>query len=159
MLRPRGPGTALLSVLAIAVAPAVCEELLFRGFVLQALRTRFSTAAAVAGSAALFGIIHLDASGSGATLYRVPFAIAVGVGFALLRLRTGSLLPPMVAHAVVNATTFAAALQEDPITVLPDPRPWLGLALVALGGAALAWLLSRLRPAAAAGSHAAAHSQ
>jgi membrane protease YdiL (CAAX protease family) len=149
MLRPRGPADAALSLAAISIAPAVCEELLFRGFVLQALRGPLGTAAAVALSTAFFAVIHLDFSGSGPTLYRVPFAFAVGVGFALLRLRSGSLLPAMVAHAVVNATTFGAALQEAPVTVLPDPRPWLGAALLAAGGAALAVLLPRVRPAAA----------
>jgi membrane protease YdiL (CAAX protease family) len=158
MLRPRGPADAVLSVLAIAVAPAVCEELLFRGFVLQALLARLGTAGAVALSAVLFGVIHLDFSGGGATLYRVPFAIAVGVGFALLRLRTGSLLPAMLAHAVVNATTFGVALHEDPVTTLPDPRPGLGLALVATGVAAQGWLLARLRHPAS-GSRAAPDSQ
>jgi sodium transport system permease protein len=156
MLRPRGPADAVLSVLAIAVAPGVCEELLFRGLVLHALRGRLGTAAAVVVSALLFGAIHLDFSGSGPTLYRVPFAVAVGVGFALLRLRTGSLVPAMLAHALVNATTFAAALQEAPTAVLPAPRPWLGLGLLVGGATAQAWLLSRLRSPSAVPSHAAA---
>ena len=72
----------MLSVLAIAVAPAVCEELLFRGLVLHSLLPLLRTAGAVAASALLFGLIHLDFSSGGATLYRVPFAIAVGVGLA-----------------------------------------------------------------------------
>ena len=149
MLRPRGPADAALSVLAIAATPAVCEELLFRGLVLQSLRPLLRTAGAVAASAVMFGLIHLDFSGSGATLYRVPFAIVVGVGFAFLRLRTGSLIPPMVAHAVVNATTFAAALQEEAGAALPSPRPLLGAALLLGGTAALGWLLSRARAAPA----------
>jgi sodium transport system permease protein len=144
MLRPRGAADAVLSVLAIAVAPAVCEELLFRGLVLQALLP-LRAPVAVAVSAVLFGLIHLDFSGSGATLYRVPFAIAVGVGFALLRLRSGSLVPPMVAHAIVNTITFAASLQEGPAAALPDPRPVLGAALLVGGAAAYGLLLGRTR--------------
>lgn len=143
MLRPHGFLDAVLSVIAIAVAPAVCEELLFRGFVLQALRSAMGAAAAVVVSAALFAAIHLDPSGGGATLYRVPFAFLVGVGLAVLRLRTGSLVPAMIAHAVVNATTFAAALQET--EALPTPRPWLGAALLAGGALAQAVLSARLR--------------
>ena len=157
MLRPHGPADALLSVLAIAIAPAVCEELLFRGLVLQSLLPLLRTAGAVAASALMFGIIHLDFSGGGATLYRVPFAIVVGVGFALLRLRSGSLIPSMLAHALVNTTTFAAALQESPTAALPSPRPLLGAALLVGGTAALLWLLSRLRPATSP-SHERAHS-
>jgi len=155
VLRPRGALDAVLSVIAIAVAPGICEELLFRGLVLDALSSRLRTAAAVLLSAVLFGVIHLDPSSSGATLYRVPFAIAVGVGFALLRLRSGSLFPAMLAHALVNATTFAAALQEPVTATLPAPRPWLGLGLLVGGAAAFAWLLSRLRSTPALPSRAA----
>jgi membrane protease YdiL (CAAX protease family) len=153
LLRPRGPFDAALSVLAIAIAPGVCEELLFRGLVMQLLLPRLGTVVAVAASALLFGLIHLDLSGSGATLYRVPFAIVVGVGFAFLRLRSGSLIPSMVAHALVNATTFAAALQESPAPTLPSPRPLLGAALLLGGAVALVWLLSLLRPAPTSPSH------
>jgi membrane protease YdiL (CAAX protease family) len=134
-LRPRGPLDFAFSVAAIALAPAVFEELLFRGVALAALLRALGTGGAVLLSSSLFAIIHLDFSGSGPTLYRVPFALAVGVGFALLRLRSGSLLPSMLAHAVVNATTFMAAMQEQPSAVLPEPRPALGAALL-LGGLA-----------------------
>lgn len=157
MLRPHGTADAVLSVLAIAIAPGVCEELLFRGHVLPSLLARWGTAPAVAGSALLFGAIHLDYSGSGATLYRVPFAIAVGTGFALLRLRTGSLFPAMAAHALVNTITFAAALQEQPSSATPPAQPWLGAALLAGGAAAQAFLLIRFLPSRAAQPHAAAH--
>jgi sodium transport system permease protein len=158
MLRPQGPVDAALSVLAIAVAPAVCEELLFRGLVLQSLLPLLRPAVAVVASAVLFGAIHIDFSGSGATLYRVPFAIVVGVGFAFLRLRSGSLIPSMVAHAVVNTITFAAALQESPAATLPSPRPLLGVTLLLAGTTALVWLLSLLRPAPISPSHERAHS-
>jgi sodium transport system permease protein len=158
LLRPHGPLDAALSVLAIAVAPAVCEELLFRGLVLPSLLPLLRTAGAVTASAVLFGAIHLDFSGSGPTLYRVPFAIVVGVGFAFLRLRSGSLIPSMVAHAVVNTITFATALQESPAATLPSPRPLLGAALLLAGTTALVWLFSLLRPAPTSPSHERAHS-
>jgi membrane protease YdiL (CAAX protease family) len=144
-LRPRHAGDAVLSVAAIAVAPAVCEELLFRGLALPALMPALGTTLAVAASSLLFGLIHLDVSGGSATLYRVPFAVLVGAGFALLRLRGRSLVPAMLAHGLLNAITFALALQAPLPTELPPPRPALGAGLL-LGGVALqAWLL-RLLP-------------
>ena len=150
-LRPHGPFDLAFSVAAIALAPAVFEELLFRGLALAALSSAVSRGSAVVLSSALFAIIHLDFSGSGPTLYRVPFAMAVGVGFALLRLRTGSLLPSMLAHAVVNTTTFLAALQEQPTGPLPDPRPALGAALL-LGGLAVFVAVFRHLPRAEDGA-------
>jgi membrane protease YdiL (CAAX protease family) len=148
-LRPHGPLDFAFSVAAIALAPALFEELLFRGLALAALLRALDTTNAVLISSALFAVIHLDFSGSGPTLYRVPFAMAVGVGFALLRLRTGSLLPSMLAHTVVNATTFVAALQEQPMGPLPDPRPGFGAALLVGGAAAFVLVFTRTPRAAA----------
>jgi len=147
-LRPHGALDLAFSITAIAVSPAVCEELLFRGLALPALRPAIGTAGAVAGSSVLFALIHLDFSSGRPTLYRVPFALVVGVGFALLRLRTGSLLPSMLAHALVNTTTFLAALQETAGTDLPPSRPLFGAAMLAAGVISFAVVLGRLPRAA-----------
>lgn len=143
-LRPRGPLDALVSLLAIAIAPALCEELLFRGLLLPSLLRAVGTAAAIVASAVLFGLIHLDATPSGApSLYRVPFAIFVGLGLAILRLVSGGLQAPALAHATLNAITFLAApFADDPAAGLPDPRPWLGAAMLA-GGLGLLALVMR----------------
>lgn len=141
-LRPRDARDALFSVAAIAVAPAVCEEILFRGIVLPSLRTRLPPAMAILGSALLFGLIHVDTTGSALTLYRVPFAFAVGIGLGALRMSTGSLLPPVLAHALLNTTTFVVAARED-LTKPPEPQAALGAALLA-GGLAATYFLLRL---------------
>jgi cytochrome d ubiquinol oxidase subunit I len=75
----------------------------------------------------------------------LSFKTMVGAGFALLRLRGRSLVPAMLAHGLLNAITFALALQTPLPAELPPPRPMLGAGLL-LGGVALqAWLL-RLLP-------------
>lgn len=155
-LRPSGPVDAVLSVLAIAVAPAICEELLFRGVVLTSFVGAMGAGAATVASALLFGLIHVDPVGSGSvSLYRVPFAFAVGIGLATLRLRTGSLVPSTLAHGVLNAITFVAApLADDPSQALPDPRPGLGAALLLVGGVASLLLLHWLRPLTPSGKRA-----
>jgi sodium transport system permease protein len=135
MLKPTGPLDASFSLLAIAVGPAVCEELLFRGIVLPSLAVRVGPALATLGSSFLFGLIHVDLGGGGLSMYRVPFAFAVGLGLGLLRVRAGRLWPAVLAHAVLNSITFAAAPhaeQGEPATNLA-----LGSALF-LGGTALA---------------------
>jgi membrane protease YdiL (CAAX protease family) len=144
-LRPSGPVDALVSLLAIAIAPAVCEELLFRGLVLPAFLRPLGTWGAACVSALLFGVIHLDFAGGGLSLYRVPFAAVVGLGLAALRLRAGMLGPAILAHAALNAITFAAApFTDDPSLGLPDPRPGLGFLLFAAGAGASGGLLRRL---------------
>jgi membrane protease YdiL (CAAX protease family) len=94
----------------------------------------------------LFGLIHLDATASGRfSFYRVPFACAVGIAFAALRLSSGRLLSSMIAHFTLNTITFAVApLSELPVDGnLPDPRPLLGLAMFAAGTLAATFLIRR----------------
>ena len=90
-------------------------------------------------SALVFALMH-DA-------YRMPFTFAVGLALGALRLRAGSLLPSLLAHATLNSLTFAAApFLDDPAKPLPDPRPLLGLALLVLGTATTAFVWNRLPP-------------
>jgi membrane protease YdiL (CAAX protease family) len=132
MLRPHGPVDALVSLGAIAVVPALCEEALIRGILLPSLRLHMSAWLSITSSALLFAFMH-DA-------YRMPFTFAVGLALGALRLRTGSLLPSLVAHASLNALTFAAApFLDDPTGPLPDPRPLLGAGLLAAGLLTSAW--------------------
>jgi membrane protease YdiL (CAAX protease family) len=146
-LRPRSAADAAFSVAAIALAPAVCEEVLFRGVVLGSLRPALGGLLAVALSALLFGAVHLDfAAGGPPVLYRIPFAIVVGIGLGGMRLVTGSLAAPIAAHAVLNTITFVIALVQELPEGLPEPRPpLLGAGLLGLGGAATLGVLRLLR--------------
>jgi membrane protease YdiL (CAAX protease family) len=143
-LRPKDALDLLASLLAIALVPSVCEETLFRGLVLPSFVRPLGPRLASAGSALLFGLIHLDQTIYGElSLYRVPFAIAVGLGFAALRLRSGGLLPCVAAHATLNGLTFLVApLTDDPSGGMPEAQPLLGAGLFALG-LLLAWLTLR----------------
>ncbi len=134
-LRPRSAGEAVLSVIAIAVMPAVCEETLFRGIVLPSL-WRWGTASALFGSAAMFSLIHVDAVGTSPAFYRLPFAFAVGLGLAALRLLTGSLIPSIAAHAVLNTITFATVFLSGAASEAVDEPQVLSGSLLLLGGAA-----------------------
>jgi len=145
-LRPSGPVDALASVAAIAIGPAVCEELLFRGLVLESLRPRFGAIGAVIGAAVAFSLIHVDASQAGLSLYRLPFALAVGLGLGALRLQAGSVVAPILAHALLNTVTFLVApLTDPPGAELPEPQPALGVVLLSAGVATSVWLLRRVR--------------
>jgi membrane protease YdiL (CAAX protease family) len=126
-LRPSGPLDAVWSLAAIAVAPAVFEELLVRGILLPSLRAVAGDVVAIVVSALFFALMHFD-------WYRFPFTLAVGLALGVLRVRTGSLWPSVIAHATLNALTFSAApWLDDPTETLPDPRPWLGAALLTAG--------------------------
>lgn len=142
-LRPKGPLDALFSLASVALIPALCEETLVRGIVLPSLMRLFGPvigpAFAIVISAAVFAGIHLD-------LYRTLFTLALGLALGLLRVRTGSLVACMIAHAVLNGLTFALApFVDDPSQGLPDPRPALGLGLL-LAGSAATWVTLRFLP-------------
>lgn len=144
-LRPDGPFTAAVSLAAVSLAPALGEEVVFRGPLLVSLGRRLGRPAAVVLTALAFGSIHVDLVGGAMMAHRVPFAILIGLGLATLRFRTGSLAAPMFAHATVNALTFGAVLFGlDDTAAQPSPAMGGAVVLLAGGGAALIALL-RLR--------------
>ena len=148
-LKPKDAVDAVLSVAAIAVFPAVCEEILFRGVLLPSFARGMGAIAGVLFSALLFGIIHVDLAGDAFAFTRIPFAILVGVGLGLLRVRTGSLVPPILGHAVLNTITFATVVVTGVEMETETPDAALGTAML-IGGAMLtAIALRHARPPSA----------
>ena len=94
--RPFGPW--LLIGVAVIAAP-VAEELFYRGWVLPFLRP-LGVPMAVGASALVFAIAHGHPPG-------IPVYLVLGIGLALLYLKTETLLAPITAHAVHN---FVAVL-------------------------------------------------
>jgi membrane protease YdiL (CAAX protease family) len=81
--------------LFMAVVPAVFEELLFRGAILQSLR-RFGDGFALLISAILFGIIH-------GNLVQAPNAFVLGIAIGFFVLKTGSLWTGILIHFFNNS--------------------------------------------------------
>jgi len=83
---------------ALAITAGVCEEFLYRGFVMAALMaTGLHTLLVVLLSAILFGWAHAYQGRSG-----IAGTTLLGVLFAATRLAYNSLLPVIVWHAVVD---------------------------------------------------------
>ena len=123
-----GAGYALYHTLVrIPLGTAVAEEILFRGALLGLLSQRHPRARAVAVSSALFGCWHVlptldtmalnplgetvgDRAGTvGAVLASVAATALAGLGFSWLRFRGDSVVAPVVVHAALNSSAFAAA--------------------------------------------------
>ncbi len=99
-------GTALLllsAALTCVMAP-ICEEILFRGFIFQALRSWKGTWPAAAITGVIFGGVH---AGSAPVVDLVPLA-ALGFGLCLLYRYTRSLYPCIAAHSLNNSLAFGA---------------------------------------------------
>ena len=118
-------------LLVLAVLPALCEEFVFRGVLVQALATRLVPVAAVALSAALFAAYHLS-------LAQLIPTFTLGIVFATVTLRARSIVPTIVAHLLNNAFALHADRWE---WLGAHPTPVLAVAAVAfLAGIALAFV-------------------
>ena len=96
---PRTEREMLLSVVVLAAVPAICEELLFRGFVLSAWESR-GTWYAIGVTAALFALMH-------GNLYGLPAYLLVGAIAGYLSFALNSVYAAMVYHTVYNTTCLA----------------------------------------------------
>ena len=93
-------------VLAIAVLAPILEEMLFRGVLLDALKSRMALNPAIWVTGVAFGVVHLT---DPATLALVPALIGLGVILGFVRERGGgSLSRPILMHMGFNAVTAAA---------------------------------------------------
>ena len=87
------------------------EEIIFRGFLFKAL-SRKNVRSALLISSVTFGMGHIVNLLNGAdflpTLLQIGYATAIGFLFTVLFLKTKSLWPGILAHAVINATSLFA---------------------------------------------------
>jgi len=90
-----------LAFFALVSTVAVCEEIIYRGFVQLILQSWSggSVMVGIVGSAAIFALAHL---------YQGPRGLlstcVIGLLFSAIRAWTGSLLAPLVAHFVADLT-------------------------------------------------------
>ena len=85
----------VLSFISICILTPIYEELLFRGYILDSINRIHGKWPAILLSSLLFGLVHLDP-------YIIGMATIGGVIYGWIRIRTGSLIPGIVAHAMWN---------------------------------------------------------
>ncbi len=90
-------------VALMALTPAICEELAFRGFILSGLRHTGSKWNAIFVSSLFFGITH-------GILQQSISAAMVGMVIGYLAVQTGSLLPCIGFHLVYNSLGLTSVL-------------------------------------------------
>jgi len=96
---------------ALSITGGICEEFLFRGYLMWVLTAYASLPVAIAISAGLFTVGHLYQGGR-----RALRAGGIGAGMNVIVWACGCLFPAMFIHAVLNATTGRlayVALHED----------------------------------------------
>ena len=119
--RITGAAVAYQALVRIPLGTVVLEEVAFRGVLLALLSRVTSTGVAVACSSAIFGLWHvvptveaLRANRLAPSVLAVTAAVVItavaGVVFCWLRLRSGSLLAPALAHVGTNSVALVVAV-------------------------------------------------
>ena len=108
-----------------AVAPAIMEELAFRGFILSGFESLRNNWTAVLMTSLFFGLAH-------SVLQQSIITFVVGAVLAWIAIKTKSLWPCVLYHATHNALTVVVSIL-DARTV--DNSLWLGAIFEATDGA------------------------
>ena len=95
--------------LAIGLLAPLAEEVVFRGAVLRSLLTQMKPWTAIAISALLFSIVHMNPA-------QMPFAFLAGILLGWMYWRTGSILPGMAYHWANNSIAYII------LRTYPDPE-------------------------------------
>lgn len=111
----------LASFITLALVAPFVEELLFRGIFLRAFLQRYSPTRALWYAALLFATAHLN-------IYQFVFALPLGLFVGWLYIRSGSLWPSILTHALHNSSVFLftrEAATEVPADVTATTPLWL----------------------------------
>ena len=129
----------LLMVLAVAVLPAICEELFFRVGLQQLLGKWFrNDHAAVVVTALIFSFVHLDMDG-----FLIRFVMGMVLGYVFLYSR--SLVPNVMLHFVNNALStvsmYFALRNGKSLAELEQPwmLHWLPTTICTIAALVLFW--------------------
>jgi ABC-2 type transport system permease protein/sodium transport system permease protein len=148
-----------LLIFRFGIIPAVCEEFFFRGYLLGALSTRLKAREAILFSAALFGLFHVLTDQLAVERFLSTATMGLALGWVCVR--TGSILPGMLLHAVHNSLIVLLFRFQDQIeqagwgleqTADVEnahlPATWLvAAAIIAAVGFGLMLVATRERPA------------
>lgn len=91
----------------VAVSPAICEELLFRGAILSGLEKRLPSWVLIPVVGILFGVFHIS-------IYRVVLTGLTGIVLTYVVWRTRSLWNGILVHFLFNGTAVLIASERVP---------------------------------------------
>ena len=119
-----------LAVVFSAISAGICEETGFRGYMQRPIEKRHGAPIAILISSLFFMALHLTKAW--ATPGMVPIVFGAGVLLGLLAWSSGSLIPGMIGHVVMDIGLFAywwtgiaGNFAERPITETGVDQPFL----------------------------------
>lgn len=114
--------------LMIGLTPAVCEELLFRGYIQTRLTQAMHPIFGILIASLLFSLFHMD-------FVHVIAVFPMGVFLGWVSWRSGSLIPAMMGHFVNNVISVVAVVMapDGEADVLAAPVIAVSLGIISLG--------------------------
>lgn len=138
-----GDLSTLFLFVALALTPAICEELLFRGYLQRQVERSWGTAASIVLVGILFGLYHLRLSQA------IPLSL-LGIYLGFVVWATGSLWAGFVVHILNNgfAVLASAVVRDSPDMDLESLEsmgvPWyVGVLGIVLTAAVVRAMLAR----------------
>lgn len=127
------PLMLVVAIVLLCLVPAVLEELLFRGIILQGLR-KYGDKKAIILSSVLFCLVHLSAE-------QFIFPLIFGMVMAYIVIKTGSIISSMIIHFTSNTFSILCYYFEFNITF--EVETWQFI-LIAIAFVFVLWLLTWL---------------
>ena len=90
----------------LALVPGIWEELAFRGLIMTRLQNQFKTSRTIFLSAVFFALFHLsnlDVQHPSTVIGDIIMAFLFGLAWGLMKTRTGSVVPAMISHYLVDS--------------------------------------------------------
>ena len=143
----------ILILASMAFAPAIFEELFFRGYLFHALKSATGRWMTILASALLFGLFHVISNGA-LSIERFLPSTFMGLILGWLCYHSGSVLPGMLLHACHNGLLMLMSYYKDELTAMGFgieershmPAEWIVCSVVTLlVGIALIAALPRRR--------------
>ena len=132
----------ILGFLFIGITPAICEELLFRGYMFRAFEKSTKLITTILVTSLVFSMFHLDITGLLPRMF-------LGALLAYVTWTSDSLYPAMLGHLINNGgIVLAAGLNPEILESTPSPdseMPWLLIGLSFIVTPGVLYLLSKYR--------------
>jgi len=132
----------LLGFLFIGITPAICEELLFRGYMFRAFEKSTRLLTTILVTSLVFSLFHLDITGLLPRMF-------LGILLAYVTWTSNSLYPAMLGHLINNGgIVLASALYPEILDSTPGPEsemPWLLIGLSFIVTPGILYLMKKYR--------------
>lgn len=133
-------GWLVLSILLLAALPAIFEELIFRGVLLNGLRDGLGDVLALFMSAFLFAIMH-------GSIQQFVYPLILGIVLGWIAMRTGSTFSSMLVHFLNNTIAvvinYFTIRNELDMSIGYNAWQWVLAVALVLVAAAIIYLIER----------------